>query len=324
MLAFTNTEGLERMLDVHSFGRDLRTPFNDLVRPRLPPAVSGVYDLLQPIFANAMGYAPNTSCCCGTHMEWHQNVNGTMSFLIEMGTGFQPPFNETEAELQQIWPGIELYLTRPVPMRGRTVSLRGLTALEADITVTGQGFLDGQTIRSLGRHGRYALWLEPGNYEVTFSAPGHQPLTIPATLVDGSTLRRDIGLEPISIAPTISSSHPARIGTTVNLNVDSPEDAGKSYVVLVSSAPTPPIPLFDREIPLAATPLFQNQTSLTSIFVDTFGSLDANGQGTARLVIPGQPALVGLQLWFCALTIDPAYFLGVKGISKNLRVALTN
>ena len=324
MLAFARAEGLERMLDVHSFGRDVRTPFNDLVRPRLPGAISGFYDLVHPMLASAMGYVPNTSCCCGTHMEWHQNVNGTMAFLVEMGTGFQPPFAETQAELQQIWPGIELYLTKPVPMRGRVVSLKGGTPLEANITLSGQAFLDGQTIRSRGRHGRYSLWVAPGNYNVTFAAPGHDTLTVPATLVDGSTFNRNVGLEPIATDPTLRTSGSPRIGETVELLVDSPQDAGKSYIVLVSSAPTPKIPFFDREIPLAATPLFQNQTSLTSIFVDTFGSLDASGQGRALFVIPDQPALVGLELWFCALSIDPEYLLGVKGISTNLSLVLTN
>lgn len=324
MLAFVLAEGLERMLDVHSSGRDLRTPFNSLVRPNLPFGVTSFYNPMHLAFAAAMNYVPNTSCCCGTHMEWHQNVNGSMAFLIEMGTAFQPPIAETQAELQQMWPGILLFLTKAAPMRGRVLSLRNLEPLAATITVAGEVFQDGQTIRALGRNGRYSLWMGPGSYDVTFAAPGHHPLTVPATLVDGVTFGRDVALEPIAAATTLTAIGSPVIGTTVDLIVDSLDDAGKLYFVPASSAETPPIALLDREIPLALTPLLGRVTSLPGIFVDAVGNLDGSGQATAQFVIPNETDLIGLELWFCALTIDFEYLLGIKGISENVKLVLSN
>ncbi len=324
MLAFIEAEGLERMLDVHSSGRDVRTPFNSLVRPNLPSGVTNFYNPMHLAFSSAMSYSPNTSCCCGTHMEWHQNVNGSMAFLIEMGTAFQPVYSETLTELDRMWPGILLFLTKPAPMRGRVLSLRNLQPLDASITVSGQAFQDGQTIRSRGQNGRYSVWMGPGSYDVTFSAAGHHSLTVPASLVDGSSFERDVALEPIAAATTLTAVGTPSIGSSVDLLVESSEDAGMVYFVPASSAASPTIKILDREIPLALTPLLSRVTSLPNIFVDSVGNLDNNGQATAQFVIPGDSGLIGLELWFCALTIDFEYLLGIKGISENLKLVLSN
>ena len=85
MREFTLAEGFERMIDIHSFSRDVRLPFNPRVINDVPSFFRGAYDRVHAAVAQAMNYAQRTTCCCGTHMEWHHGQHGTLGMLIEMG-----------------------------------------------------------------------------------------------------------------------------------------------------------------------------------------------------------------------------------------------
>jgi hypothetical protein len=320
MLAFAQAEGIERLIDFHSYARDVRTPHNSLITGNLPSMVTSFYAPLHQAIASAMSYQTNTSCCCGTHMEWHHSLHGTMAFLVEMGDAFQPPFPSTVTELARVWPGVELFLTKPVPMRGHVRSMDGNRPLLAKLTVAGQPFADGQKIDSLGRHGRYHLWIAPGTYDVTFTAPGHVAKTLRVSLVDGQTLVRDVVLEPSLRPAVLQTAGTPQVGQTVDLNLASPDDAGRQYFLPVSLWDAPPIVLGERTIPIAASFLLNVQLAATTVFVNTFGTLDGSGQATGRFAIPNDPNLVGFDFWFAGLTFQPSYPFGIRGISNNVRL----
>ena len=194
LLMFADAEGFERLLDFHCQGPDVRHPYNNLVENAIPAAVRSTMDPIHDAIANAMGYPPVGTCCCGTLMEWHFSTKGTMSFLVEFATCTNP-YAQTAQELIDTWPGVVEHLTTPVPMRGHVTSANGGAPLVAAITVGGQAFQDGQTVMSGGRFGRYHLWAGPGTFDVTFAADGHLPQTVQVNLVAGQTLTQDIVLQ---------------------------------------------------------------------------------------------------------------------------------
>lgn len=199
LLMFAEAEGFERLLDVHCAGPDIRHPYNALVAAAIPSMVRASMDPIHNAIANAMNYPAVGTCCCGTLMEWHFSTKGTMSFLVEFAV-CTAPFTQTTVELDNAWPGVVEYMTTPVPLKGHVTSSNGGVPLEASITVAGQGFQDGQTIMSGGRFGRYHLWGGPGSWDVTFTAPGHLPLTMPLTLTAGQTLVQDVVLQDGQVA----------------------------------------------------------------------------------------------------------------------------
>lgn len=198
LLMFAETEGFERLLDFHCQGPDVRHPYNNLVESAIPAMVRATMDPIHNAIANAMGYPPVGTCCCGTLMEWHFSTKGTMSFLVEFATCTNP-YAQTAQELINTWPGVVEHLTTPVPMTGHVTSSNGGAPLAASITVAGHEFQDGQTVMSGGRFGRYHLWGGPGTFDVTFTADNHLPQTVQVTLAAGQTLYQDIVLQDGSL-----------------------------------------------------------------------------------------------------------------------------
>ncbi len=318
MRAFTLAEGFERMIDVHSYGRDVRHPFNPLLIGQVPNAIAQAYYGMQSAIANGMGYVTRGTCCCGTHMEWHHAAHGTLGQLIEMGTAFQPPFTQTQSEVTRMWPGFREFLTRPVPLRGRVRSVRGGAPVVADLVVRGHQFRNGQRVQSIGRFGRYHLWITPGSYEVEFRAPGHDPQTLVVNLTSGGTVERDVWLVPSARPTTLTAQGAPRLGQTVALDLSSPDDPGAPYFLPVSDAVAPPMALgFGRSLPIARSILLEIELAAPQVFQNVLGVLDGQGRGQGRLAVPADPALVGLTLHFAGVTLDASYLSGVRGITAQ-------
>jgi len=199
LLLFAETEGFERLLDFHCTGPDVRHPYNNLVENAIPAMVRSTMDPIHNAIANAMGYPPVGTCCCGTLMEWHFSTKGTMSFLVEFATCTNP-FAQTAQELIDTFPGVVEHLTTPVPMTGHVTSSNGGAPLAASITVAGHEFQDGQTVMSGGRFGRYHLWGGPGTFDVTFTAADHLPTTVQVSLTAGQTVYQDVVLQEGTVA----------------------------------------------------------------------------------------------------------------------------
>lgn len=325
MEIFALEEGFERLIDIHSFARDIRLPFNPQVRGRIPAWLEQGYDPIHQAIASAMNYAPSTTCCCGTHMEWHHANNGTLTFLVEMGTAFQPVFTETEQELQRMWPGMLEFLTQTVPLTGHVTSMQGGAPVVAELSIPSDPLLDGQRIRSVGRFGRYQIWCEPGTYTVRVEAPGFVSQDVQVTVQNGATTVQDIVLQPQTVPATlVGTDTDARIGQPFDLTFLSPSDAGKPYFLPFGFATSPGIDVgLGRVVEIAPNPILAEQTSLTSIFVGTSGVLDANGTAQAQFLVPPIPALAGMDVYFAGVTFDSAWLSGgVRSIADPLRLTL--
>ncbi|MEO6596570.1 MAG: M14 family zinc carboxypeptidase, partial [Planctomycetota bacterium] len=130
-----------------------------------------------------MTFGKRDPSASGESPEDHWASGGTLSFLTEIGTSFQPAYSVTATEEVRVWPGIQQALTvwRPA-RRGHVRSSLGNAPLAALITYTPNVFNHGEVTRSRSRDGRYGLWLPIGSWNVTFAAPGHQSQTVPVTV----------------------------------------------------------------------------------------------------------------------------------------------
>jgi hypothetical protein len=309
-------------LDFHSSGREVLFPYapcasvNPVLRTMLDRYVT---DLRTP-----MNYATRAPSASGEAPEDHWAESGTLSFLVEIGTAFQPPFTETQAEEARVWPGIRRALVawRPA-LVGHVRSVFQQTPLAAEISYAPNLFQHGEKIRSRARDGRFAAWLPLGTHQVTFTLPGYAPVTRQVTVASYDTPQvLEIELEPNWAPALLSKTGSDRIGTTTDFQYSSPGDAGDAYWIALSTGTTPGIPLASRIVPLNADGLLIACLTPEAILRGNLGLLPASAQVTASLPIPPIPSLVGLRLWAGGLTLAPGYTGMVKKFSPALALTI--
>jgi hypothetical protein len=111
-------------------------------------------------------------------------------------------------------------------------------------------------------------------------------------------------------------------GTTVNFELDSPDDGGLGYLMVASMGTYPPIALGERIFPLHYDFFILYSLNPTNgVFYHFAGFLDGSGFSNApTFIIPDLKLMVGMEFFFAALTLDPAYPDSVKNISAPLHV----
>jgi hypothetical protein len=310
----------EIYIDFHSYGQDVLNLYASCAT--VSPAIQGLNahyrdDLRTPMAFNfrdpsGSGEAP--------HDHWS---NGTLSYLIEIGTSFQPAFATTQAEEVRVWPGLRRALTawRPA-LRGHVRSSLGRQPLAATVTFAPNQFSHGEVTRSRARDGRYGLWLPLGTWDVTWSAAGHQSRTKTVTVANWDQPQTiEVELDPVSPASTIGKQGTERIGTVVTFTYTSPGDAGRACLTGWAMGTSPGIDLGGlRVIPLNPDFLMQAAMAGNPILAPTWGTLDGAGQAQCFLAIPNDPIVVGFTTWFAGITWDPAYTWGVKKWSAPISV----
>jgi len=105
-------------------------------------------------------------------------------------------------------------------------------------------------------------------------------------------------------------------GSTVDLNLSSPLDAGRFYQT-ASSFGTGPIPLGSRVLGLTPDDLMVITVNgyLPSLFVNYRGNLDSSGKAKAQIKIPNNPNLKGIRIHSAFVTFEPSAPLGINNIS---------
>jgi hypothetical protein len=114
-------------------------------------------------------------------------------------------------------------------------------------------------------------------------------------------------LEPLRIA----CPETAPIGQRLPLQVAVPADAGAPYLLLVSDATSPGMPLPGGGL-LPLRPGFLVSASLdpgNPFFGNFLGTLDAGGRPAAHVDLPWLPAITGLQVFFSGLTMHAGIVL---------------
>ena len=310
----------EVYIDIHSYGREVLRTYAPCAS--VSSTIAGLIERYVDDLRNPMGYAKRNPSASGEAPEDHWS-HGTMSFLIEVGTSFQPSWSSTVAEEVTVWPGIRRVLTdwRPA-VRGHVRSSLNNAPLLATITYSPNVFNHGETCESRARDGRYGLWLPLGSWNVTYAAPGHQSVTVPVSVTsyDNPTMT-EVVLSPNGTAAVLSKTGAGNLGTNVNFTYTSPGDAGKLALFGWSLGTSPGINLGGtRVLPLNADFLFSAALSGNAFLAPTWVALNGSSQGNSTLMIPNAPYVLGFTTWFAGITFDPAYHAGVKTWSNAISV----
>jgi hypothetical protein len=209
----------ELYLDYHSSGQEVLRTYAPCatVHATMSSFIERYVDDLRA----PMTYAKRDPSASGESPEDHWVTGGTLSFLTEIGTSFQPAYAATLTEEARVWPGIQRAVTTYRPARrGHVRSSLGNAPLAATITYTPNVMNHGEVCRSRSRDGRYGLWLPLGSWIVTFAAPGHQSQTVPVTVsAYDSPVALDVTLQagcsrPIPDLLTTGTVDPIPFGTS--------------------------------------------------------------------------------------------------------------
>ena len=313
----------EIYLDFHSYGQDV-------LRMWAPCAtVHPTMQTFQQVYCDdlrtPMGYATRDPSASGEAPEDHYASGGTLSFLIEVGTAFQPVFSSTVSEELLVWPGVRQALTtwRPA-VRGHVRSTLGSAPLVSTITFTPNVMNHGEVTKSRASDGRYGLWLPVGSWNVTFAASGHVSKTIPVTVASlNAPIALDVLLETAGPTPTTTMVGTGSIGTTVTFTYTSPGDAGKQAFFGWSLGTVPGVPIGDqRWLPFNYDIFLEAAWVGNPFLAPTWTTLDGSAQAQAVLSIPPFAWLVGLTTWVGGVTFDPAYQVGVKTWGAPIAVTI--
>lgn len=171
MMAFGNDRHFAKVLDYHSYGREVLYGYLSLSHPFTSFLQSEGIRL-----AYAVGYSGSTRLASadGENYQWHLAYNGSYSNLIETHTTFQPTYASALSEAALVWPGTLWELQREISISGHVTDYATGAPVVATITLEGVTFTNGEHYMSEPRFGRYHLFLPPGTYTVNFSAPGYR------------------------------------------------------------------------------------------------------------------------------------------------------
>ena len=196
MIAWSQGQRFAKVIDYHSSGREVLYSYSCSSHPFTSYFGGEAFDL-----SVASGYfgVSREAGAEGEHFQWQVGQMGAWSHLIETATQFQPDFAMAQLESDRVWPGILHAINVPLPLSGHVTDDFTGAPVEAEITLEGVAFSEGESNASGGPFGRYHVFAPAGTYVVTFTAPGYFPQTVSIELQDGIAVTRDITL--VSDAP---------------------------------------------------------------------------------------------------------------------------
>jgi len=212
MVALQQSRRFAKLVDYHSSGREVLWGYSCLTHP----LGTSFFRNEAIALSNASGYlgAQRPPSAEGEEYEQALADTGSFAFLIETHTQFQPSHASAQAEANQLWPGIQWLLARPIPLSGHVTDACSGAPVVANITVNGVNHVNGETNRSFGAFGRYHLFLPTGNYTVNFSAPGYVTQQFALSVSAASAQTAEIQLMPNSFSSTYCTAKLNSLGCT--------------------------------------------------------------------------------------------------------------
>jgi hypothetical protein len=304
MMAWSQAERFAKVIDYHSFGREVLYEYACLNHPLLSFLAAEATVLSQMSSYGGTTRAPSAN---GEHFEWQLATFSNHAFLIEIDTAFQPSFAQAQNEAARLYPGLLWMLGRFISVTGRVTDYETGLPVSATITYKGLAFQNGETNTSDPDTGRYHAFLPNGQQTLTFSAPGYITQSIAAYVVSTGPNAIDVGLHPVGICPTAAvftrtqganfNTYTAtlpKLGQQVNFTVDT---QGYQFATIfgVSSPGNRPVGSFWGLIDVNSPILFQfpllpgpvAQASATLPLSPSLCGMIAYSQ--ARLDTMGQP-----------------------------------
>lgn len=180
-------------LSYHSAGEEVLYPYRcaRLAEPE-------TYYAIRDRYAARMGYGMRVASASGESFEHFYNQFGSLAFLTEIGTSFQPPPTEVPAVLDRIRPGWQYLFDRGLgaSLRGHIIDAQtGAPIGRATINLDRVIFTEGEVRRPEPVFGRFHWIVEPGIYTVRIAAPGFQPQSH-TVIVGEQPVRLEVRLDP--------------------------------------------------------------------------------------------------------------------------------
>lgn len=163
------------LVSYHSYGDEVLYPY---LCGRL--AEEGIYYSLRDRLAEELGYGTRKASSSGEDFEHHYAKYGTLAFLIEMGSTFQPSYDTYRNEM---WPALRKalpFLLRELHSGHVHVRVRDAVTgkgLAARLSLDEIAFQEGET-READAFGSYRWRLGPGRYRLTATLEGYRPTTV--------------------------------------------------------------------------------------------------------------------------------------------------
>lgn len=163
-----------------------------------------------------------------------------------------------------------------------------------------------------------------GRYACSVAVAGHLDGDRVADIIIGESLVNPESVFAHSVFPPaqVSLSSNPRIGSTINMGVESPADGGLSYVAGLSLGTIPGILLPDRRT-VGLNPdwlLSYTTMAVNPHFRPAVGVLDAAGKASISLTIPNEPALLNQTVYGGFVVLTASARSGVRRISKALPI----
>jgi hypothetical protein len=106
-----------------------------------------------------------------------------------------------------------------------------------------------------------------------------------------------------------------KVGTSYKMDLHTPATAITPYIGIASLG-VGPILLGNRGIPLSADPLLLLSLQLGGV-LGLVGTTNSSGLGAPSFAIPNMPALIGLDVFAAAFTVNPSMPFGIGHISNS-------
>ena len=126
----------------------------------------------------------------------------------------------------------------------------------------------------------------------------------------------------IGSAPALTATGSPRVGSPVVLDLSSPEDASRCYVLGSSFGRVPGMVVDTRTIPLNLDPLLFSSWTVPSVFRNYTGTLDGQGKATTYIHIPALPAIAGTRFYTAFVTLLSSAPSGIRGISDAVELRI--
>jgi len=169
MRTFQDERNFAKVMDFHSYAQQVRTNYGSCAT--LPKGIDNQFEKIRNHVAHKMKYKASRSCCMGGDIHYAYNRHGSLAYLVETGTAFQPPATEKDATLRRVWPGVKKFLQRPISTSGVVTDKKTGKPLKAKLSLPGFKFQLNEKKQS-GTRGHYHLWLPPGKHKMVVKAPG--------------------------------------------------------------------------------------------------------------------------------------------------------
>ncbi len=158
----------EYIVSYHSYGDEVLYPYV------CGQVAEAVYYEIRDDLSRHLGYGRRVASSSGEDFEHHYNHHGSISFLLEIGTAFQPSFS---TYTQRVWPKVKKVLPYFLAELHKShlyvqVSDEKGQALPASLKIKEIDFkLNERKIAD--SHGSYRWRLKPGNYTLEVSLKGY-------------------------------------------------------------------------------------------------------------------------------------------------------